>query len=308
MRNVITHMHFPKTGGTTLSDILDREFGDGHQKISFFRLKKPDGSGNTHVPWEHVLSRYGVADLEPEWDFDEARLADLLERNGAMKAVSRHGMIISPSLIEDMMAGTESGYRCRILPVFFLRKFLPWHVSLYFQQRRDPEYMVRLSCDPELWVAKTGTLREYTRYCVGSPDSHRRHKSMYNWTTDDADRVLDRIELYQIGLMDRYDESLVVMENALRQYFPGLDLSYGSPRNVGGYAGDATTARYAEDLERDIGADLTKDLARMGAWSDGLYNKMDRELDRRVSRIPDFREKMDDFESRCRTRRDSGSA
>ncbi len=181
-----------------------------------------------------------------------------------MKTVSRHGMIVSPSLIENMMAGTELGYRCRMLPVFFLRKFLLWYVSLYFQQRRDPEYMVRLNCDPELWVAKTGTLREYTRYCVDSPDSHLRHKSMYNWTTEDADRVLDRIELYQIGLMDRYDESLVVMENALRWYFPGLDLSYGSPCNVGGYAGNVTAARCVEDLVRDIGADLTKDLARMG--------------------------------------------
>ena len=326
MRNVILHMHLPKTGGTTLSVILNRELGDRHHHLSFFRLKKPDELGNTHMPWKHilhndshrirvdrdqgnthmpwkrVLHKYGMADLEPDWDFREADLVDVLERNMGISAISRHGMVIGPSTIEAMMAETGDGLDCRILPVFFLRKFFSWHASLYFQQRRDPEYMVRLSCDPEVMVAKTGTLKEYTRYCVGSPDSRRRHKMMYNWTADDADRMLARIELYQIGLMERYNESLVVMEEALGEYFPGLDLSYGSPLNVDGHRRGGTAAQRVRDLERDIGRDLAEDLAEMGAWSDDLYDKIDEELDSRVSRMSNFRGKLDDFESRCRTR------
>ena len=326
MRNVILHMHLPKTGGTTLSVILNRELGDRHHHLSFFRLKKPDELGNTHMPWKHilhndshrirvdrdqgnthmpwkrVLHKYGMADLEPDWDFREADLVDVLERNRGISAISRHGMVIGPSTIEAMMAETGDGLDCRILPVFFLRKFFSWHASLYFQQRRDPEYMVRLSCDPEVMVAKTGTLKEYTRYCVGSPDSRRRHKMMYNWTADDADRMLARIELYQIGLMERYNESLVVMEEALGEYFPGLDLSYGSPLNVDRHRRGGTAAQRVRDLERDIGRDLAEDLAEMGAWSDDLYDKIDEELDSRVSRMSNFRGKLDDFESRCRTR------
>ena len=304
MRNVILHMHFPKTGGTTLSAMLDREFGDRHHDLSFFRLKKPDEIGSTRVPWKHVLYKYGEADLEPDWDFGEADLVDVLEHNRNISAISRHGMVIRPSTIEAMMARTGADLGCRILPVFFLRQFFPWHASLYFQQRRDPEYMVRLSRDPEVMIAKTGTLKEYSRYCVGSPDSRKRHKIMYNWTADDADGMLARIELYQIGLVERYNESMVVIEDALREYFPGLDLSYGSPLNVGGHRRGGTAAWNTRDLEREIGTDLVEDLAEMAAWSDGLYGKMDKELDSRVSRVANFRSKLEDFESRCRARGD----
>ena len=178
------------------------------------------------MPWKHVLHKYEVADLEPDWHFREADLVDVLGRSEGVCAISRHGMVIGPSTIDAMSAGAED-HDYRLIPMFFVRRFSPWHVSLYFQQRRDPEYMVRLSCDPEVMVAKTGTLKEYTRFCVSSPDSHRRHKIMYNWTADDADRMLARIELYQIGLVERYNESLVVMEDFLGAYFRGLDLSYG---------------------------------------------------------------------------------
>ena len=305
MRNIILHMHFPKTGGTTLSAILDREFGDRHRDLSFFRLNKPDKLGSTHVPWKHVLYKYGATDLEPDWDFRGTDLVDVLERNRDISAVSRHGMVIRPSTIEAMAARTGADLGCRILPVFFLRRFFSWHVSLYFQQRRDPEYMVRLSRDPEVMVAKTGTLKEYTRYCVGSPDSRRRHKIMFNWTANDADRMLARVELYQVGLMERYDESLIVIEDALKEYFPGLDLSYGSPLNVGRRGRSGTAARHMRDLEREMGADLVEDLAEMGAWSDGLYGRMAKELDSRVSRVDNFRSKLEDFESRCRARGDT---
>ena len=297
-------MHFPKTGGTTLSAILDREFGDRHCDLSFFKLKKPDELGNTYVPWKNVLYKYGVADLEPDWDFGDADLVDVLEHNRDISAISRHGMVIRPSMIETMMAGVGVDLSCRILPVFFLRQFLPWHVSLYFQQRRDPEYMVRLSCDPEVMIAKTGTLKEYTRYCVGNLDSRRRHKIMFNWTANDADRMIARIELYQIGLVERYNESMVVLEDALREYFPGLDLSYGAPLNVGEHRKGGTTSRHMQDLKREIGTDLVEDLVEMGTWSDGLYSKIDKELDSRVSRVDNFRSKLEDFKSRCRERCD----
>ena len=301
MRNILLHMHFPKTGGTTLSEILNREFGVRHCRLSFFRLKKPDEFGSTYVPWKHVLHKYGAEDLEPDWHFREADLVDVLEHNDGIRAISRHGMVIGPSTI-DAMSAVAKERRYRIIPMFFVRRFFPWHVSLYFQQRRDPEYMVRLSCDPEVMVAKTGTLKEYTRFCTSSPDSHRRHKIMYNWTADDADRMMARIELYQIGLVERYNESLVVMEDALGTHFQGLDLSYGSPRNVGESGKGGAAARGLRELEREIGVELADDLARMGEWSDNLYDKLEEELESRVSRVSNFRGKLEDFKSRCRAR------
>ena len=125
---------------------------------------------------------------------------------------------------------------------------------------------------------------------------------MYNWTVDDADRMLARLELYQIGLVERYNESLVVMEDALGTHFQRLDLSYGSPRNVGESGKGGAAVRGLRELEREIGVELADDLARMGEWSDNLYDKLEEELESRVSRVSNFRSKLDDFESRCRAR------
>ena len=125
---------------------------------------------------------------------------------------------------------------------------------------------------------------------------------MYNWTADDADRMMARIELYQIGLVERYNESLVVMEDALGMYFQGLDLSYGSPRNVGESGKGGAADQRLRDLEREIGKELADDLAHMGEWSDSLYDKLEEELESRVSRVSNFRGKLEDFKSRCRVR------
>lgn len=306
MRSVILHMHLPKTGGTTLSAILDREFGRRHCNLSFFRLRTPDGSGSTHVPWRHIGHKYKLSDIKPDWDFGEDDLLEVLEKGSEdVAAISRHGMVIEPSTI-DAMAGGGTGRICRLLPLFFLRRFLPWHVSLYYQQRRDPEYMVRLSSDPEVMVAKTGTLSEYTRYCVDSEDSRRRHKCTYNWTSSNIDRMLARIGMYQFGLVDRYDESLVVMEDALREHFPGLDLSYGRPLNVGRPQPDGTLGQDMRGIERQLGVDLVEGLARMGAQSEKLYTRMDMELDSRVLLVANFHGKLDTFKERCRARRAAG--
>ena len=306
MRNVILHMHLPKTGGTTLSAVLDREFGRRHCSLSFFRLRTPDGSGSTHIPWRHVGRKHKLSDIMPDWDFGEDDLLEVLEGiGGDVAAISRHGMVIEPSTI-DAVAGGGTGRKYRLLPLFFLRRFLPWHVSLYHQQRRDPEYMVRLSSDPEVMVAKTGTLSEYTRYCVDSEDSRRRHKCMYNWTPSNIDRMLARVELYQFGLVERYDESLVVMEDTLGEHFPGLDLSYGRPLNAGRSQPDGTPAQDMLGIERRLGTDLVEGLARMGAQSERLYAKMNTELDSRVSRVANFHGRLGAFRERCRARRDAG--
>lgn len=270
MRNIILHMHFPKTGGTTLSSVLDREFGMHHYNLSYFRLKVPDESGVTYVLWRHVGYGYDLSDIRPDWNFGKSDLLEALKNGKDIAAISRHGMLIEPSTIDAMMAENTTGCRYRFLPIFFLRRFLPWHVSLYYQQGNDPETVARFSSDPELIVAKTGTLSEYTRYCVDSENSHRRHKSMYNWTDAHICRMLAHVDLYQFGLTERYDVSLVVMEEALREYFPGLDLSYSRPLNVRHLRPLGTLVQDMRKIERSLGMNLVEELARMGDSSEKL--------------------------------------
>lgn len=303
MHNIILHMHLPKTGGTTLSRVLDREFGRLHYDLSFFNLKVPDETGATHVLWRHVGYKYAFSDLMPNWNFKEKDLFDVMRRcSKDVVAISRHGMVIGPSTIDAMMKGKKTGYACRIFPLFFLRKFFPWHVSLYFQQRRDPEHMVHLSSDPEVMVAKTGSFREYTQYCIDSKDSHKRHKCTLNWTARDIDKMLAHIELYQFGLVERYDESLVVIEDMLGEYFLGLDLSYGSPLNVGRLKSGNTLAHNIGEVERQLGKDLAERLSNMGAQSENLYARIEEELNSRILHISNFHSKLDAFRMRCKAR------
>lgn len=300
LRTLVLHMHFPKTGGTTLSKIFSREFGGRHCHLSFF-VPKAAGGYKRHITWKDIGTKHPVSDLEPDWHFDEQDLLAAVKQHGDAVVMSRHGMIITPRTIETMKdAGGLDGRR--IVPIFFLRKFFPWHASLYFQQRRDPEYMVRLSNDPEVMVAKTGSFAEYTEYCVNSRDSLARHKPMYNWSDSHVEAMLGSVKSYQFGLVERYDESLVVMEDALRECFPDLDLSYARPHNVSEIKDGAPAGRVGQ-LRAQLDARLAERLAGMGAKTDGLHARLNGELDARISQMPDFDAKMEDFCDRCESRR-----
>lgn len=296
-RTLMLHMHFPKTGGTTLSKIFTREFGGRHCHLSFFVPKAIDGS-KQHITWRDVGTKHPVSTLEPDWHFDENDLFAAVKQHDDAVVISRHGMIITPSTIETMK---DADRPCRIVPIFFMRKFFPWHASLYFQQRRDPEYMVRLSRDPEVMVAKTGSFVEYTKYCVSNRDSLGRHKPMYNWSDSHVEAMLGSVKSYQFGLVERYDESLVVIEDALRECFPKLDLSYARPHNVG-KTKEGALASHVGKLRARLDARLAERLGSMGEKTDNLHAKLNGELDARISRIPDFDTKMADFSDRCKSR------
>ena len=303
VRRVILHMHMPKTGGTTLDAALDRSFGPGHRNMSYLVQRGAAGRPIRHMTWDEAVRMRGAPGVEAEWSLSAPAVLGMLDADGGIVSLSRHGMYVDPACIRGDPGCPEGcrGYDLR--PIFFVREFFSWHVSLYLQQRRDPAGLARFSRDPRAVLAKTGSLEEYTRFCVDNADMLRNHKIMHNWTDGETDAVLRSLGLYQIGLTERYDESLVVIEDALSADFPGIDLSYPRPLNEAGGG-----ARYgAAYLEREVGGGLARELEAAYAER-GVYARISSELESRMSRVRGFREKLARFRARCAARRAEDAA
>ena len=306
MRRVILHMHMPKTGGTTLDAALDRSFGPGHRNMSYLVRRGAGGRPGGHMTWDEAFRMRDAPGVEADWSLSVPAVIGILDADEGIVSLSRHGMYVDPGCIMKDPGCPEGcrGYDLR--PIFFVREFFSWHTSLYFQQRRDPGSLVRLSRDPRAVLAKTGSLKEYTRFCVDNAGALRNHKIMHNWTDGETEAVLRNLGLYQIGLLERYDESLVVIEDALSADFPGIDLSYPRPLNAGG--GRLAGARHgADELERHVGATLARELEDAYAER-GVYARISSELESRTSRVQDFQGKLDGFRARCAARRAEGTA
>lgn len=307
MRCVILHMHMPKTGGTTLDAVLDRNFGRGHRNMSYLVRAGADGRLRRHMTWNEAARMIDASAAKAVWDLPTSDVIEILDADKSIVSLSRHGMYVDPACIRKDPGCLEPcrGYDLR--PIFFVREFFSWHMSLYFQQRRDPRSLVRYSHDSRAVLAKTGSLREYTRFCIDNAETLSNHKIMHNWTVAKTCAVLDNIEVYQIGLVERYDESLVVIEDALSSDFPGIDLSYSRPLNVDKESQKKGTQRGKDELEAQIGHDLLRELEAVYAERE-VYNQISSELDSRVLRVRNFKEKLDGFKARCAARFAEGGA
>lgn len=100
-----------------------------------------------------------------------------------------------------------------------------------------------------------------------------------------------------VGIVERYDESMVLLERHLRPHFADLDLAYirQNVSNAGSVVSDAD--RRAQVLH-ELGDTASRYLAA-NALDLALYETANRLLDRRIAEIGDFAERLHDFKGRC---------
>ena len=101
--------------------------------------------------------------------------------------------------------------------------------------------------------------------------------------------VPDRVEMFE--------ESLVVAEYSLRPAFPTLRMEY-IPQNVSQTARRAP-AEFRECWEALWGQELHERLLRMSQVDMELVRQAEREILRRLDRIPRAADKLVEFKSRC---------
>jgi hypothetical protein len=103
-------------------------------------------------------------------------------------------------------------------------------------------------------------------------------------------------QVLTIGLVERYDESMVLLEESLRPAFGELDLAY-VPQNVGNKSSQSEEEKVAAVLAK-LG-DLQKRVIDENSYDLALYQVVRQRFDAQLEEIPGFSRKLRDFQARC---------
>ena len=265
-RFILIHYHLFKNAGTTVDWILNRNFGD---KLLTFHEE-----GETGV----------VANSE---------LVQLAKQNPHAQAFTSHHFRLPAPKHE----------RFRFLEVCFLRHPLDRLQSMYCHYRRmeDPveaaAVKARQSSLPEFitWMcgaqpystvnAQTALLGNRGRYFFPPSPAHLRKA------------IVRMRNLAVLGVVERFDDSLIAAEHFLGRLFPNLDLSYLA-QNVNP-SRPATLVQQLEMMRDECGPTLYAKIEQLNALDLELVAAGEAELDRRVQFIPEFAAKRADFQARC---------
>ncbi len=265
MRLIIAHGHIFKNAGSTLDWSLRRSFGDGF--LDHRDDERMLGDGTRH-------------------------LAELVAQQGSLQAISSHHM---PGTMPELEG-------CRFAQLYLLRHPVERVRSVYAFERQQQS---------DSLGARTAKRKNFADYVVwrmqpGVPRVIRNYQTLYLAGEHDYPgtaepgaelfaRALDQLQSGAlVGIVERYDESMVVLEHQLKDSLPALDLAYVR-QNV----------TPAERTERDP----ARILAQLGELSDtlisknsldlDLYQLAERRLDETIGRIPEFEQRLGEFRARC---------
>ncbi len=271
MRTVILHGHIFKNAGTTLDWSLERMLGRDfldHRQDSLIL----DG-GMQHVE-------------------------QLLTDNRHLRAISSHHM---PAMVSPLPG-------VNLMPVYLLRHPLGRIVSVYeFERQQDAE-------TPGARAASSKSFPDYVRWrmTAGVAPVVRDYQTLYlsgghglaGEREVGAEHFLCAIETLRgpalVGVVERYDESMVYFEEAMREHFPAIDLSYVA-QNVSRRSSpaDRSSSSMTVTALRQMDEELQATVIDHNGYDLSLYRMASEYLDVRVGRIPDFGDKLADFRGRC---------
>ena len=267
MRRVLAHGHIFKNAGTTLDWSLARSFGDNFLDHRDDRIMREHGT-------RHI--------------------AELVRERPGLTALSSHHLVHQL----PQVSGVE------MVPIYLLRHPLERIDSVYhFERRQQADTAGALA-------ARRKSFRDYVawRMAPGTPRTIRNYQTIYlagvhNYSEDfepgpgifgTAMKTVRNSPL--IGIVERYDESMVVIEHYLREALPALDLSY-IRQNVtrrGWLRRDSSAASVLRRL-----GNLANTVVNNNSLDLALYQLVNRRLDDMIDRIEDFAARLGDFRSRC---------
>lgn len=260
-KNVILHCHIFKNAGTTLDWALERNFGSG------FYDHRDDAD----------MRRNGMSYLH-----------NFIESKPGLKAISSHHMPFMPEdtgkywwliLLREPFRRVRSVYEYEVKqPVSSLgsRMAKKMNFSEYIQWRMQDDVPA---------VVKNF----YVRYLnnIELPDRVIGESFI--------DKALSRLKLDKVlvGSVERFDESMVIFEEALKQDFPDIDLSY-IKQNVSRKDTEATL-----EFIDSITPEAKDALLNNNQLDNMLYGQVNDELQRLIVNLPDMNSKLCDFRDRC---------
>ncbi len=265
MRTVIAHGHIFKNAGSTLDWSLKRNFGKG------FCDHRDD------VPMRRQGADY---------------LNEFLNQNPQIQAISSHHLC-DTSLIEDL----------HVIPIYMLRHPIERVLSVYNFERKQK------AATPGAIAAKKYNFKDYVKWRMEPSVNKtiRDYQTIYlagqhtAGSEKDVDRVIFERALKKlsqtqcVGIVEMFDESMCMFEEALQEYFPKIDLSYVKQNtgNVSNSRGFSQVRKVADEL-----GDLLEDLLMNNSFDLALYRVARQKLDAGFLLI-DLLDKLSTFRIRC---------
>ncbi len=264
-RYVIVHYHMFKNGGSTIEYVLEREFQG--------RFATLHGS-------------------DPDSTLDATDLVEFLRQHPDIAAVSSHHLRYPKPLSRQTV----------FFDCCFLRDPLARLYSSYNHFRRiDSDSLYARwarSYDPREFAMRL--IEKAPHLASDVQVTQLANAGAFTRPADEQD--LERAgaairEMAVPGLVEMFDESLVVAEYFLRPAFPTLRLEY-VPQNVN-RAAPLAPEQSREYWEGVWGKDLCGRLLRMNEMDLELVRRAKREILRRLDRVPRAADKLADLRSRC---------
>ncbi|MFT4768116.1 MAG: hypothetical protein ACI8RN_001249 [Glaciecola sp.] len=260
---VLSHAHLFKNAGTTLDWSLERSFGDR------FCDHRDDANMRGNPGY----------------------LADFLQSNPQLQALSSHWL---PFPLPDV-AGQ------RLIPLVILRNPIERILSVYeFERRQDVDHPgTRKARDGDLqsyvsWRLEKGTGPVVRNYQV------RMLSGMYPGYGDGTqfDRAVALLDdLPAIGMVDRYRESVVMFEQALKQDFPELDLSFRR-QNVRDSSDQRSSDERRAAVEDELGP-LLQSVRDANSLDIALYELACRRFESDWQGLKESDVLLDELDARC---------
>lgn len=265
MRPVLVHCHMFKNAGSTLDWSLERLFGK-----AFVDHRDDDPMRNQ-------------ANYLKSW----------LESHPDVDAVSSHHVQLPlPALPSRSVLG-----------LYLLRQPIDRVGSVYqFERKQDADtpgaiHAKKLSFnDYVVWRMREdvgATIREFqTRYCSGAMKARKLDPTHL----ETAKAALDASPF--VGVVDRYDEAMVVFEAALGEMGYPPDLAY-TAQNQGKRAATPMSQRIEQVLD-GLQPAAREQLLANNALDIALYDYANGLLDTRIAAIDDFQRRLATFRERCK--------
>ncbi len=258
--NVIVHAHIFKNAGSSFDDTLLRNFNSDFIDHRDDNLIRDD---------KNFLKTY-------------------LRRNNTVKAFSSHSIFHKPEDFDHV----------KLHPVYFLRHPIERIRSVYsFEKKQGVKMAKKLNFQEYVaWRMQddvSPTIKNLqTIFLAGIGPHHTDMEKKFELGLKNLNHS------HLIGVVDRYDESMVVFEEYLKQFFPNIDLSY-IRRNVTDTDMNTSVEEKVEKLLQELDEPLQELVKRKNVFDLKLYERANVLLDLKISKIMDFEKKLDHFKERC---------